>query len=106
MSFISLRELEERQPVPGFRARFVHSEQMTVAHWQIDKGAVMPEHAHHHEQIVNVIEGELALVVAGEEKTMTAGDVAIIPSNALHSGVARTACRVIDVFHPTREDYS
>ena len=27
------------------------------------------------------------------------------PGDIPHSGHARTACRIIDVFHPIREDY-
>jgi len=33
------------------------------------------------------------------------GTVAIIPSNARHSGKAVTDCRIIDAFYPIREDY-
>ena len=29
----------------------------------------------------------------------------MIPSNATHSGRAITACRILDVFYPLREDY-
>jgi quercetin dioxygenase-like cupin family protein len=36
---------------------------------------------------------------------MKTGSVAVIPSNARHSGKAVTACRILDVFYPLREDY-
>ena len=36
---------------------------------------------------------------------MTNGEVAVIPSGAVHSGRALTQCRFLDVFHPVREDY-
>jgi len=36
---------------------------------------------------------------------MKAGDIAVIPSNAIHSGQAITDCQLLDVFSPVREDY-
>ena len=57
MGFLELSEVPERQPVPGFLVRFVHSGTMTVAYWEIEAGASMPSHSHPHEQIVNLIEG-------------------------------------------------
>ena len=105
MSFLSLADVPEKTPVPGFHARFVHSATMTVAHWRIEAGAVLPEHEHVHEMIVNMLEGEFELTVGGEARVLRAGDVAVIGSNVPHSGRAVTDCRILDVFHPVRDDY-
>lgn len=105
MTFINLSELEEKELVPGFQVRFVHSENMTFAYWTIDPGAGMPDHAHPHEQVYNLTEGEFELTVGGETKIMKPGQVAVIPGNVPHSGKAITRCKVIDVFYPVREDY-
>lgn len=105
MSFRHIDEIAPREVVPGYRARFVHSESMTVAYWDIDAGASMPEHQHPHEQVANVIEGEFELTVGGETRRVGPGAIAVIPSGAVHSGRALTRCRIIDVFHPVRDDY-
>lgn len=105
MSFIDLESVEERELIPGYHARFVHSDQMTFAYWNIDAGAALPEHDHHHEQVANVLEGEFELNVGGETRVLRPGMVALIPSNVPHSGVAITNCRILDVFYPIREDY-
>ena len=105
MPFVNLDGVKEVEPVPGYRARFIHSESMTVAHWTIAADAPMPEHGHKHEQIVNLIEGEFELTVAGKAKIMRPGDVAVIPPDVPHAGRAITDCRILDVFHPVREDY-
>ena len=105
MPKISLNDIESKELAPGFHARMVHSENMTLAYWDIEEGSLLPEHSHPHEQVANVIEGTLELVVDGETHTMTPGKVFVIPSNAPHSGKALTACKVIDVFYPVREDY-
>jgi quercetin dioxygenase-like cupin family protein len=105
MPFIEERDVPPREIVPGFRGRYVHSEQMTIGFVDVDAGAILPEHAHPHEQITRVLTGELELTVAGEPRVLTPGTVAVIPSGVRHSGRALTACRVLDVFQPVREDY-
>ncbi len=106
MPFLELHDIREREPVPGYRVRFVHSASMTVAYWEIESGASMPEHSHMHEQIVNFIEGEFELRVGDEVRTAVPGTVAVISPDVPHSGKAITRCRIIDVFHPVREDYT
>ena len=105
MAFIDTGALETKEPFPGFHVRFVHSANMTFAHWNIEPGALLPEHAHVHEQVVNVIDGEFQLTIGQETQVLGPGAVAIIPSNARHSGRAVTRCHIIDVFYPIREDY-
>lgn len=102
---IPLGSIEPKEIVPGFCGRFVHSQNMTFAYWRIVEGAQLPEHIHHHEQVVNMLEGEFELTVDGVAHRLTPGDVLIIPGNVRHSGVALTDCRILDVFHPTRDDY-
>lgn len=105
MSFIKISDLKEVEIVPGFKGRFIHSANTTVAYWRMDKGGVIPVHTHVHEMIVNVIEGTLELTIDKETRTMTSGMAAIIPSDVPHTAKAITDCFVLDVFHPVREDY-
>lgn len=105
MYFVELKDIEQKEPVPGYRAAFIHSDNMTLAYWQVDEGAEMPEHSHPHEQIANVVVGKFELIIAGESRVLENGSVAIIPPNTPHSGRAITKCRLIDAFHPVREDY-
>ena len=105
MTFISLDELGTVEPFPGFIGTFLHSENMSVATWQISAGSPFPEHSHPHEQIMMVLKGEFELTVAEETQVMRPGVLAVIPSDDMHSGRALTDCRGIDVCHPVREDY-
>lgn len=100
-----LSEVTQNDLLPGFKVRFIHSETMTQAFWEIDKDAELPEHSHVHEQVVHVLEGEFELVVEGESYLMKPGEVLVISSNAKHSGKAITDCRIHDAFSPVREDY-
>jgi quercetin dioxygenase-like cupin family protein len=105
MPFLNLDNIEPREIIPGYRAEFLHSENMTLAYWTVAAGAEMPTHSHVHEQVANVLEGEFELVVNGEQKVLRPGMVAIIPSDAPHCGRAISDCRILDVFHPVRDDY-
>ena len=83
----------------------VHSERATLVYWDIDPDAILPEHSHPHEQIVNVLEGTFELVMEGASHILGPGDVLVIPGDVPHSGRAHTGCKIIDVFSPVREDY-
>ena len=102
---MKIHDVEERVLIPGTRVRFVHSDRMTVAYWHFDPGIDLPVHSHPHEQICNVMEGEFELTVDGTPEIMTAGHYRVIPPDAVHSGHSITACKVIDIFTPVREDY-
>lgn len=105
MSVINLQSVQEREILPGCWARFVHTQHLTVAHWRLEAGAHIPEHAHPHEQVVNVIAGEFELVLGGKRRLMKSDQAAVAAANEPHGGTARTPCRIIDVFYPVREDY-
>lgn len=105
MPFLKLDDLPELTLAKGIFARVVTADSMTVAHVRLDAGAILPEHAHVNEQVVNVIAGHLELTVAGQRYDLVPGTAMVLPSNIPHSGRAVTDCRVIDVFHPVREDF-
>jgi len=105
MMITKITDLEEKEVVPGIKGKFVHSDNMTIVYWNIDAGAVMPDHAHPHEQIVNVLEGEFDLIVEGQTHQAKPGFIAVVPSNVKHGGKAKTNVRILDVFYPVREDY-
>ncbi len=105
MSIFRLDEIQEKEFIPGYFVRFVHSENMTMAHWRIEAGHALPDHAHPHEQVVNLIEGTFELTLDGVPHVLEAPAVAVVPSNVKHSGKALTKVRIIDAFYPVREDY-
>ncbi len=63
MNKIELNSIDEKEIVPGFFARFVHSENMTIVYWNIKAGSSLPAHSHPHEQISSMIKGEFELTV-------------------------------------------
>jgi quercetin dioxygenase-like cupin family protein len=105
MTTITVSGVPERELFPGYRARLVHSERMTFSYVDVDAGASFAEHDHPHEQVIHLLEGDFEVTVDGETRLLRAGDVAIVPPNARHRGTAITACRILDAFAPTRDDY-
>ncbi len=105
MGFVTLEGLDARQPMPGFHGRFIHTDSVTIVHWDVEAGAALPEHSHPHEQVSSLLEGEFEMTIDGRTERMRQGSVAVVPAHAVHCGRALTSCRFIDVFHPVREDY-
>ena len=105
MPLIELNRIEEREPVEGFKARFVHTEKMTFGFFIVTAGSALPEHSHFHEQVSVIKEGEMELTVGHETFRLKPGQILSIPSNVPHSGRAITDCVIMDVFCPVREDY-
>ena len=46
MPFINLDSIESKELLPGFNAKMIHSEKMTLAYWDIKAGSELPEHSH------------------------------------------------------------
>lgn len=91
------------EPLPGWRGRFFHSENVTMASYEIDADAV-PIHEHHHpqEEVWIVTSGRLALTIGDAEQVLYAGDAAVVPPDTPHHARALTASTVIIVDHPLR----
>jgi len=105
MKFQNLNDIPEKEMFPGYFGKFVHGEKMSVAFWNIKAGSTVPLHHHIHEQVMHVVDGQFEFTVDGNTKVCGPGEIIVIPSNVPHTGTAVTDCRVIDVFHPVREEY-
>ena len=105
MNLIEFTLIPELALAEGVTAQVVNTATMSVTHVRFVKGAAVPEHAHFHEQIVNVVDGQLELTVNGEKTVLERGKALIVPPNVPHSARALTEVYVIDVFHPAREDF-
>ena len=91
-------------PLPGWNGRFFHAEHMTFAHYDIEADApALHEHHHEQEEVWNVLDGEIVLVVGGEEWTLRPGDAAVIPPATPHGARVVGRCRVVVADHPRRD---
>jgi quercetin dioxygenase-like cupin family protein len=105
MPFIDIDSLKVTERLPGWNGRYFHSANKTFAHYDFKRGASIHEHFHPHEEVYEVIQGELEMTVDGTTQIARAGLVAIVPGNARHSVKALTDGRAIIVDYPSRREF-
>ena len=93
----SLNSLIGRQMVVGTN--------LMVARVLLKKGAIVPMHSHHNEQVTYVLEGVLRFSIDNQEITVSAGEVLCIPSDMPHAAVALEDTVDLDIFNPPRQDW-
>ena len=83
----------------------VYGDKTLMTEVRLEKGAVIPNHSHPHEQTGYLISGHLDFIVDGKPITAKPGDSWSIAGNVKHSATAIAETVVIEVFSPVREDY-
>ncbi|HEX3333321.1 MAG TPA: cupin domain-containing protein [Acidimicrobiales bacterium] len=90
-------------PLPGWSGRFLHSANMTFAHYDIAADAVpLHEHQHEQEEVWHIVDGEVALTIDGEEAVLGSGCIAVVPPATVHSVRPLGPCRAIIADYPLR----
>jgi quercetin dioxygenase-like cupin family protein len=92
-----LNELIDREMVVG--------DQIMLARVFLKKGAHVPQHHHHNEQVTYILEGALQFAIDGKEIIVRAGELLCIPPNMPHEAWALEDTLDLDVFTPPREDW-
>lgn len=93
-------------PFAGVVLRTTPGDDLMVSVVNLEEGAVVPDHAHPHEQMGYLVSGRLEFTIGGVTELLEPGDVWRIPSGVPHRVVAVGGPAVaIDVFHPVRQDY-
>ena len=106
MTFVAPGDFPTIAMLQGIARTVVASGQgAMIVRFDLEKGAILPEHSHPHEQMGLVLSGTLELTVGGETQPLRAGDAYVAPANVTHSAVAAERTVVLDVFTPPREDY-
>ena len=93
----TLNDMIDRQMVVG--------DKLMLAHVYMKKGAHVPQHHHHNEQVTYILQGALKFAIDGKEIVVRAGEVLCIPPNMPHEAWALEDTLDLDVFNPPREDW-
>jgi len=102
-------DVPEEQVTDSISRRVVTGDRMMIAHVYLDRGSVVPRHAHENEQITYILEGALRFLIGdeGEERELVvrAGEMLHIPSHVPHAAEALEDTLDVDVFSPPRRDW-
>ena len=66
---LNIKNLKQREVVPGCHGRFINGESITWAFWEIEKDSSIPDHFHIHEQIMQVVSGDFEFTIDGKTST-------------------------------------
>jgi quercetin dioxygenase-like cupin family protein len=85
--------------------QFIVGANMMVARVLLKKGAQVPLHSHHNEQITYILDGALKFNIEGKEVTVRTGEVLCIPPHVPHEAFALEDTVDLDIFNPPRQDW-
>jgi len=102
---ISWKNVQREKLNPLIDREMVVGEKIMLARVLMKKGAHVPLHHHHNEQVTYILEGALKFAVDGREIIVRAGEVLCIPCNVPHEAWAVEDTVDLDVFDPPREDW-
>ncbi len=77
---------------------------MAVRVW-FEKGAIGPQHEHHHTQTSYVESGRFLVTIAGEDSELGPGDSFFVKPHEMHGAVCLERGVLLDMFSPVREDF-
>src|SRR5512139_1990737 len=87
------------------RRTLVYGEKTLMTEFRLRKGAVLPRHAHPHEQTGYLVKGRIRLSLVGEQFEAQEGDSWCVPGGVEHGADILEDSVAIEVFSPVREDY-
>jgi quercetin dioxygenase-like cupin family protein len=96
-------EIEQLNPLIG--RQFVVGSDVMVARVLLKKGAHVPLHSHHNEQVTYILDGALKFLLEGKEITVHTGEVLCIPPHVPHEAFALEDTVDLDIFNPPRQDW-
>lgn len=103
--YIPWKEVEREKLNPLIDREMVVGDQVMLARVLMKKGAHVPLHQHHNEQVTYILEGALKFAIDGKEVVVRTGEVLCIPPNMPHEAWALEETVDLDVFNPPRADW-
>lgn len=87
------------------RKTLVHGEKTLMTEFRLRHGAVLPRHAHSHEQTGYLLSGRIRLQIGTESRELAPGDSWCIPGGVQHGADILEDSIALEVFSPVRDDY-
>lgn len=104
--FLSRPDCSQHEIFPGVNIFTAAGDRLMLSVVELEPHSEVKPHAHPHEQMGLLLEGELTFTIGGETQVLKPGQMWRIPGGVVHGCVAGAQpAKAIDVFHPVREDY-
>ena len=107
-SFFRWSDVPEERVNDAISRKLITGDQMMLAQVFLKKGALVPLHSHHNEQLTYIVSGALHFFIGANkerEVTVRAGEVLHLPSNLPHEARALEDTLDVDIFSPPRQDW-
>jgi len=99
-------EVGYKRAMPGIEQKtLVYGEKTLMVEFRLDKGAILPQHAHPHEQTGYLVSGQIRLAIGAEIHEVNPGDSWCIAGGVRHSAEILEDSVAVEVFSPVRKEY-
>ena len=108
VTFYRWRDMPKEKVSDVLDRRLITGENVMLTHVYLKKGAIVPQHNHHNEQITYILEGGLRFWIGEDQSEVIdvfAGEVLHIPSLVKHKAEALEDTIDVDIFSPPRQDW-
>lgn len=83
----------------------VHGKKTLMTEFLLEKGRILPQHTHPHEQTGYLVTGRMRLTIGEETFEVSPGDSWCIPGDVEHQAEILEDSVAVEVFSPVREEY-
>ncbi len=95
-----------RQILAGIEMKpLVYGENTLLCKFHLQKGSLLPRHAHPNEQTGYMLAGRMRFTIGDETLVVEPGDSWCIGANVEHSAELLEDSTILEVFSPVRADY-
>ncbi len=105
---LNWQSVATEEVTPSMHRQIISGEKLMIAKMNFKDGFVVPLHHHIHEQVTQVISGQIRFWFGDKKEQMMdlfAGDVVVIPSNLPHEALMIGDVEEIDTWAPPRQDW-
>ena len=94
------------QAAPGIRRKtLVYGDKTLMTEFLLEKGSLLANHSHPHEQTGYLVSGRMILTIGDEIMEIRPGDSWMIPGDVEHRAKILEDSVAVEVFAPRRDDY-
>lgn len=87
------------------RKTLAYGKKTLMTEFLLQKGSILPRHAHPHEQTGYLVKGRIRLSIGPETYDVEKGDSWCIPGDVEHEAEIIEDAVAVEVFSPVRKDY-